>query len=90
MNRDKIGTQTCYVHQHTFVSTHDVYSMSMSQSCLFIFMQSLYYTSRRRSITVKVCISELTEIVKAKIYDNEGIPLVKLSLMFAGRELEYG
>ena len=21
MNRDKIGTQTCYVHQHTFVGT---------------------------------------------------------------------
>ena len=43
-----------------------------------------------RSITVKVCISELIENVKAMVYDNEGIPLVKLSLIFAGRELEHG
>ena len=39
MNGNKIGTETCYVHQHTFVGT---LSMSVSQSCL---MQSLYYTS---------------------------------------------
>ena len=42
------------------------------------------------SVTVKVCISELTESVIAKIYYNKGIPPVKLSLRFAGRELEYG
>ena len=31
MNRDKIGTQTCYVHQHTFMETlctHELKSAS--------------------------------------------------------------
>ena len=42
------------------------------------------------SITVKVCVSKLIENVKAMIDDNGGIPLVKLSLIFAGRELEHG
>ena len=42
MNRDKIGTQTCYIHQCTKRYV-DVYSMSVSQSCLCsFFMQSLY------------------------------------------------
>ena len=36
MNRDKIGTQTCYIHQCT-TRYVDVHSMSVSQSCLCSF-----------------------------------------------------
>ena len=37
MNRDKIGTQTCYIHQCTKRYV-DVHSMSVSQSCLCSFL----------------------------------------------------
>ena len=45
MNRDKIGTQTCYIHQ----CTNKVILMYIACLCpnlvsVFIFMQSLYYT----------------------------------------------
>ena len=42
------------------------------------------------SFTVTVCIWELTENVKAKVYYSEGIHPVEQSLRFAGRELEFG
>ena len=35
MDRDKIGTQTCYIHQCTKRYV-DVHSMSVSQSCLSV------------------------------------------------------
>ena len=38
MNRDKIGTQTCYVHQHTFVGT------LMSPNSPTIHFQNTNYT----------------------------------------------
>ena len=37
MNRDKIGTQTCYIHQCTKRYV-DVHSMSVSESCLCSFL----------------------------------------------------
>ena len=43
MNRDKIGTQTCYIHQCTKRYV-DVHSMSVSQSSLFSFLCNLYIT----------------------------------------------
>ena len=41
MNRDKIGTQTCYIHQCTKRYV-DVHSMSVSQSCLCSFLCNSY------------------------------------------------
>ena len=41
MNRDKIGTQTCYIHQCTKRYV-DVHSMSVSQSCLCSFLCNPY------------------------------------------------
>ena len=41
MNRDKIGTQTCYIHQCTKRYV-DVHSMSVSQSCLSSFLCNPY------------------------------------------------
>ena len=41
MNRDKIGTQTCYIHQCT-TRYVDVHSMSVSQSCLCSFLYNPY------------------------------------------------
>ena len=47
MNSDKIGTQTCYIHQCTnkgiFVDAH---SMSVSQSCLSSFLCNPLQISR--------------------------------------------
>ena len=43
MNRDKIGTQTCYIHQCTR-SYVDVHSVSVPILSLFIFMQFVYYS----------------------------------------------
>ena len=43
MNRDKIGTQTCYIHQCTKRYV-DVHSMSASQSCLCSFLCNPYIT----------------------------------------------
>ena len=43
MNRDKIGTQTCYIHQCTKRYV-DVHSMSVSQSCLCSFLCNPYIT----------------------------------------------
>ena len=43
MNRDKIGTQTCYIHQCTKRYV-DVHSMSVSQSCLCSFLCNSYIT----------------------------------------------
>ena len=41
MNRDKIGAQTCYIHQCTKRYV-DVHSMSVSQSCLCSFLCNPY------------------------------------------------
>ena len=41
MNRDKIGTQRCYIHQCTKRYV-DVHSMSVSQSCLCSFLCNPY------------------------------------------------
>ena len=41
MNRDKIGTQTCYIHQCTKRYV-DVHSMSVSQSCPCSFLCNPY------------------------------------------------
>ena len=41
MNRDKIGTQTYYIHQCTKRYV-DVHSMSVSQSCLCSFLCNPY------------------------------------------------
>ena len=43
MNIDKIGTQTCYIHQCTKRYV-DVHSMSVSQSCLCSFLCNPYIT----------------------------------------------
>ena len=41
MNRDKIGTQTCYIHQCTKRYV-DVHSISVSRSCLCSFLCNPY------------------------------------------------
>ena len=43
MNRDKIGTQTCYIH-HCTKRYVDIHSMSVSQSCLCSFLCNPYIT----------------------------------------------
>ena len=43
MNRDKVGTLTCYVHQHNLAGTLMYIHVCVPILFLFIFMQSLYY-----------------------------------------------
>ena len=53
MNRDKIGTQTCYIHQCTKRYV-DVHSMSVSQSCLCSFLCNPYITLQISYLLVKI------------------------------------
>ena len=44
MNRDKIGTQTCYIHQCTNKGMLMYHSMSVFQSCLYSLLCNPYIT----------------------------------------------
>ena len=55
MNRDKIGTRTCYIiYQQMYF---DVHSMSVSQSCLRSFLCNPYITFRTPSVNNSVAIN---------------------------------
>ena len=54
MNRDKIGTQTCYIHQCTKRYV-DVHSMSVSQSCLCSFLCNPYIHFKFPKFFIYLC-----------------------------------
>ena len=79
MNRDKIGTQTCYIHQCA-TRYVDVHSMSVSQSCLCPFLCNPYIHFKFPKFFIylfTITVTQLTfiEFLWSVYIVNVGVPL---------------
>ena len=90
MNRDKIGTQTCYLHQHTFVgvaiyiSTYlcwyiDVYSMYI---CVPIFMQCItpFTCKKMENFNMKKMLIEIFKLHIQFLYTGNSSHILHLDI----------